>query len=146
MDEHDDRLVRLPYILGVYPVSKSTWHAGVASGRFPKPFVRTGKLTMWRKADIDQLLYDPALSSVVPPVAAIPKPSGTEREIARTGFRGPINLTVADLLISIALALASCSKDDTSQLMAKRFEQDRNRLARTGKIPGYVATILCRVG
>lgn len=41
-------LVRLPTILKVIPVSRSTWWAGVKSGRFPKS-VRVGvRITAWR--------------------------------------------------------------------------------------------------
>jgi hypothetical protein len=40
---------------GVLPVSRSTWWAGVADGRFPQP-VRLGRCTMWRTSDIQALL------------------------------------------------------------------------------------------
>jgi predicted DNA-binding transcriptional regulator AlpA len=49
-------LVRLPTILKVIPVSKSTWWAGVKSGRFPKA-VRVGvRITAWRADDIKELV------------------------------------------------------------------------------------------
>jgi predicted DNA-binding transcriptional regulator AlpA len=45
-------LVRLPTVLQIIPVSRSTWWAGVKIGRFPPP-VRLGPRTVaWRKADI----------------------------------------------------------------------------------------------
>lgn len=58
--------IRLKYIIGDptakppipprYPVSASTWWAGVASGRYPKP-VRLGpKMTAWRVEDIRALI------------------------------------------------------------------------------------------
>lgn len=49
--------VRLPQILAVFPVSKSTWWAGVASGRYPQP-VRTlaRRVTAWRVSDIRALI------------------------------------------------------------------------------------------
>ena len=48
--------VRLPSILAVYPVSRTTWHTGVKSGRFPAP-VRLGARTVaWRAEDIRELL------------------------------------------------------------------------------------------
>jgi predicted DNA-binding transcriptional regulator AlpA len=47
--------VRLPTILRVLPVSKSTWWDGVRSGRFPRP-VRLGRVTMWRAEDIRSLI------------------------------------------------------------------------------------------
>lgn len=49
---------RLPAVLSVYPVSRSTWWAGVKSGRYPKP-VRLGPNTVaWRVEDIRRLLAD----------------------------------------------------------------------------------------
>ena len=41
---------------GPIPVSRSTWWAGVKSGRFPAP-VRLGpRITAWRDADIQRLV------------------------------------------------------------------------------------------
>jgi len=43
-------------IPGIVPVSASTWHAGVASGRYPAP-VRLGPNTVaWRVEDIRALV------------------------------------------------------------------------------------------
>ena len=36
----------------IIPVSKSTWWAGVASGRFPKPVKLSPGITVWRVEDI----------------------------------------------------------------------------------------------
>jgi prophage regulatory protein len=36
----------------IIPVSKSTWWAGVASGRFPKPVKLSPGITAWRVEDI----------------------------------------------------------------------------------------------
>jgi len=48
--------VRLPAILKIIPVGRSTWWAGVKEGRFPKG-VKLGKnTTAWRVEDIRQLL------------------------------------------------------------------------------------------
>ena len=59
--------VRLPQIIGdkkarppippIIPVSKSTWWAGVKSGRYPQP-VRTlgARITAWRVEDIRALI------------------------------------------------------------------------------------------
>ena len=50
------RLLRLPEVLNRVPVSKSTWWAGVASGRFPKP-VRLGpRASAWLEGDINNLI------------------------------------------------------------------------------------------
>ena len=48
--------VRLPTILKVFPVSKSTWWAGVKDGRFPKPVKLGLKITAWRVDDIRALI------------------------------------------------------------------------------------------
>ena len=48
--------VRLPQVLKVFPVSKSTWWAGVKDGRFPKPVKLSLKITAWRVEDIQTLI------------------------------------------------------------------------------------------
>ena len=50
--------LRLPQVLELIPVSKSTWWAGVASGRFPKSVKIGPRTTAWRAADINQLLEE----------------------------------------------------------------------------------------
>jgi len=48
--------VRLPTILKLLPISRSTWLTGIKSGHFPKP-VRLGKrITAWRVEDICKLI------------------------------------------------------------------------------------------
>lgn len=51
--------IRLPDIIaprGPIPVGKSTWWAGVRSGRFPKPVKLGPKTTAWRVEDIRALV------------------------------------------------------------------------------------------
>lgn len=58
--------LRLPQIIGdnkaqpatpaVVPVSKSTWWAGVKSGRFPSPVKLGPRTTAWRVEDIRALI------------------------------------------------------------------------------------------
>jgi prophage regulatory protein len=51
--------LRLSQVLQFIPVSKSTWWAGVKSGRFPQPVRTLGvRITAWRVEDIRQLLGD----------------------------------------------------------------------------------------
>lgn len=60
--------VRLPVILAVFPVGKSTWWAGVRDGRFP-PAVKLGpRTTAWRVEDVRQLLE--RLNAIQPTEAA----------------------------------------------------------------------------
>jgi hypothetical protein len=57
-------LVRLSQILGdkkkgippIIPVSKSTWWAGVKSGRYPKPIKLGERTTCWNVIDIRKLI------------------------------------------------------------------------------------------
>ncbi len=48
--------VRLPQVLKVFPVSKSTWWAGVKSGKYPQPVKLGLKMTAWRVGDIRALI------------------------------------------------------------------------------------------
>ena len=43
----------------IIPVSKSTWWAGVASGRFPQPLKLSPGVTVWRAEDIRALIEQP---------------------------------------------------------------------------------------
>jgi predicted DNA-binding transcriptional regulator AlpA len=48
--------LRLPEVLHFYPVSKSTWWAGIRQGKFPKP-VRIGERAVaWRAEHIRALI------------------------------------------------------------------------------------------
>lgn len=44
--------LRLPQILALIPVSKSTWWEGCRAGHFPKPIKLTARTTVWRVEDI----------------------------------------------------------------------------------------------
>ena len=51
-----ERLLRLPEVLTMIPVCKSSWWLGVKTGRYPQP-VRLGKRTVaWRYSDILALI------------------------------------------------------------------------------------------
>ncbi len=53
--------VRLSTLLQVIPVSKSTWWAGVKSGRYPQPVRTLGlRITAWRVEDIRALIEQAA--------------------------------------------------------------------------------------
>ena len=45
-----------PPVPPVIPVRKSTWWAGVKSGRFPKPVKLGPRITAWRVEDIRALI------------------------------------------------------------------------------------------
>ena len=48
--------LRLPQVLEIIPVSKSTWWQGCKDGRFPKPVKLGPKTTAWRVEDIAILI------------------------------------------------------------------------------------------
>jgi len=48
--------LRLPDVLKLFPISKSTWWQGVKDGKFPKPVKLTERTTAWRIQDIHALL------------------------------------------------------------------------------------------
>ena len=52
----DTGFVRLPTILRVYPVSRSTWWDMVRDGRAPAPVKLTERCTAWRAEDIRALI------------------------------------------------------------------------------------------
>ena len=50
--------VRLPQVLSVIPLGKTSWWEGVKSGRFPKPVKLSARCTAWRAEDIRKLIKD----------------------------------------------------------------------------------------
>lgn len=55
----NEGFVRLKNIIGPIgplPISKSTWWAGVAAGRYPKPLKLGARCTVWRVTDIRGLI------------------------------------------------------------------------------------------
>lgn len=48
--------IRLATILKIIPVGKTTWWAGVKSGRFPQPVKLGVRVTAWRVEDIHLLI------------------------------------------------------------------------------------------
>lgn len=45
-----------PAIPAIFPVCRSTWWAGVRSGRYPKPVKLGKRITAWRIEDIHALI------------------------------------------------------------------------------------------
>jgi prophage regulatory protein len=50
--------IRLPEVLRVIPVSKSTWWAGIKTGIFPRPIKLGARVTAWRAEDIHALIAE----------------------------------------------------------------------------------------
>jgi prophage regulatory protein len=55
--------IRLSTVLTLIPVGKTTWWAGVKSGRFPKPIKLGKRITAWRVDDIRSLIENHKYSS-----------------------------------------------------------------------------------
>lgn len=53
----DEGFLRLPEVLKLIPVSKSTWWAGVKSGRYPKSIKLSDRITAWRVDEIRHLIH-----------------------------------------------------------------------------------------
>ena len=54
----DSALVRLPTVLSVLGVSRTSFYEGLRAGEFPKP-VKVGKRSVaWRKSDIVQFIAE----------------------------------------------------------------------------------------
>jgi predicted DNA-binding transcriptional regulator AlpA len=58
--------VRLPQVLSVFPVSRSTWWAGVKVGKYPQPVKLGPNTTAWRAEDIRSLIAKQAVNSLQP--------------------------------------------------------------------------------
>lgn len=68
----DTGFVRLPQIIGngksdpplpaLFPVSRTTWWAGVKSGRYPQPVKLGPRITAWRVEDIRRLIDESPMS------------------------------------------------------------------------------------
>ena len=48
--------VRLPVILKIFPIGKSTWWQGVKDGKYPKPVKLGQRTTAWKVEDIKDLI------------------------------------------------------------------------------------------
>jgi prophage regulatory protein len=56
LPEDDDAYVRLSTVLAVFPVGESTWHRGVADGRYPRPVKLSARVCAYKVGQIRQLL------------------------------------------------------------------------------------------
>lgn len=48
--------LRIKQVLSFIPIGRSSWWAGVRSGRYPKPVRLSEKTTAWRAEDIKALI------------------------------------------------------------------------------------------
>ncbi len=54
----DTGYLRLPQVLRFIPIGRSTWWAGVKSGRFPPAIKLSKKTTVWKAEDIRVLIAE----------------------------------------------------------------------------------------
>lgn len=48
-------------VVGIFPISKSSWWSGIKTGKYPKPVKLSDRITAWRVEDIQKLMqsYSP---------------------------------------------------------------------------------------
>lgn len=51
-----NKLLRLPEVLKIVPVSRSTWYRGVDSGIYPKPVKISKRAVAWRADEISHAI------------------------------------------------------------------------------------------
>ena len=47
--------LRLPQVLEIFPISRSSWWQGCKNGKYPKPIKLGPRTTVWRKDEIEKL-------------------------------------------------------------------------------------------
>lgn len=51
-------LIKLPDVLLLYPVSRSSWYQGIKAGKYPPPVKIGHRSSAWRLSDINKLIED----------------------------------------------------------------------------------------
>lgn len=54
-DKPQIAFLRLPQVLEIFPISRSSWWQGCKSGKYPKPIKLGPRTTAWRKDEIEKL-------------------------------------------------------------------------------------------
>lgn len=54
--DFEERILRLPEVLRLFPVSRSAWYKGVAEGHYPAGTKLSARAVGWKKSDIDKLV------------------------------------------------------------------------------------------
>lgn len=63
--------LRLPQVLEIFPVGRSTWWLGVKQGKYPQPIKLSKRTTAWALEDIIALIesYQPSTEEKTPRMA-----------------------------------------------------------------------------
>ena len=56
MNTTSQRILRLPQVLELVPVSRATWYAGIKEGRYPAPVKLGPRAVAWLLSDIENLI------------------------------------------------------------------------------------------
>ena len=56
----ENALLKLPQVLALYPVSKSSWYAGIKSGIYPRGKKIGARSIAWKASDVQALLDNAA--------------------------------------------------------------------------------------
>jgi len=59
MTATEQRLIRLPEVIRLTGIPKSTLYKLISEGRFPKP-QRLGRLALWKSSEVDRFVADPS--------------------------------------------------------------------------------------
>jgi len=54
----EQRLIRLPEVIRLTGIPKSTIYKLISDGRFPKP-QRLGRLALWKSSEVERFVADP---------------------------------------------------------------------------------------
>ena len=58
-NSQEKKLLRLKQIVPErIPISRSSWWAGVKSGKYPQPMKLGQRTTVWRESDIDKIVNE----------------------------------------------------------------------------------------
>ncbi|MFM7255129.1 MAG: helix-turn-helix transcriptional regulator [Betaproteobacteria bacterium] len=61
-----EQLLRLPEVLRLFPVSRSSWYVGVRAGNFPAPVRIGARSVAWRLGDVQALIDTCAQTDIEP--------------------------------------------------------------------------------
>ena len=50
------RFLRLPEVLKIYPVGRTSWWGGIKAGKYPRPVHLTPRTVAWYSGDIEALV------------------------------------------------------------------------------------------
>ena len=55
---NETRLLRLPEVLAIFPVSRSSWYLGISKGVYPRGIKISERTVAWSAEDINKLIRE----------------------------------------------------------------------------------------